>query len=243
VLAHWERSGLWFPATIGRLEGDRYHVVLDDGDQEWVARDELAALNFPAGSRVLVRFGRFYDSPATVLRFDGARLVLRYDHGVEETVTLRRICVRHDVPTTGPEAPFRSSTAPAGAGLSSNVPARPAAGSPREETTAPLRQQESRPLAAAPRPPARLTAQEMLSCLEDLRQAESPWDVIWARLNPSGDEEVQRLLVELRGPHLFAPHLALGAIEVGCRRALAEAPEADALAALQWANQDDRFWR
>lgn len=110
-------------------------------------------------------------------------------------------------------------------------------------TPPPPQQQEYRPRAAAPLPPRRLSAKEMLSCLEELRQAGAQWDVIWSRLNPGGDPEVQRLLVEIRGPHMFAPHLALGVIEVGCQRALAQSPDADALAGLQVATHDDRFTR
>ncbi len=102
---------------------------------------------------------------------------------------------------------------------------------------------EYRPRTIGPRGPARLSAKEVLSRLDELRQAGAQWDVIWARLNPTDDPDVQRLLVEIRGPHMFAPHLALSAIEVGCQRALAKAPDADALAALQLATHDDRFWR
>ena len=114
---------------------------------------------------------------------------------------------------------------------------------PGHATQPTVRGHEYLPSTAVLRHPGRLSATEMLSCLDELQQVGAQWSVIWTRLNPHADAEVQRLLVEIRGPHMFAPHLALGAIEVGCRRALAQSPDADALAALQLATHDDRFWR
>ncbi len=84
---------------------------------------------------------------------------------------------------------------------------------------------------------SRLTAAEMLTRVKALRKANAPWDVIWAELNPGNDPEVQRLLIEIRGPHMFAPHLGLGVIEDGCKRVLASSPGADAVAALREATR------
>jgi hypothetical protein len=81
--------------------------------------------------------------------------------------------------------------------------------------------------------PSRLSAAEMLSRVQRLRDGNAQWDAIWSALNPADEGEVQRLLVEIRGPHMFAPHLGLCVIEDGCKRALALSPNADALAALR----------
>jgi hypothetical protein len=91
----------------------------------------------------------------------------------------------------------------------------------------------SRSSAATKRITSRLSAAEMLSRVHDLRDANAQWDVIWSQLNPNADADVQSLLIEIRGPHMFAPHLGLGVIEDGCRRVLAASPDADALAALR----------
>jgi hypothetical protein len=80
---------------------------------------------------------------------------------------------------------------------------------------------------------AGMTAAEMLRRVGELQKAGAGWPEIWESLNPDGEAEAQRLLVELRGPHLFAPHVALNVLEDGCRRALATDPGADRLAALR----------
>jgi hypothetical protein len=89
------------------------------------------------------------------------------------------------------------------------------------------------PPAARPRPAVAMTAAEALDRVRQLQQAGADWPEIWQTLNPDGDPEAQRLLVELRGPHLFAPHVGLNVLEEGCRRALASDPDADRLAALR----------
>ena len=84
---------------------------------------------------------------------------------------------------------------------------------------------------------SRPSAAELLSLIRRLRDQNAHWDVIWAALNPTGDPEFQRLLVEIRGPHMFVPHLGLSVIEDGCKRALGSSPNADALAALHEATR------
>ena len=99
----------------------------------------------------------------------------------------------------------------------------------------------------SPRPievPSRLSAREVLSRIQVLRNANAQWDEILSALNPTDDPEVQQLLIEIRGPHMFVPHVGLGVIEHGCERALALFPEADALDALREAvGRQNRFVR
>jgi hypothetical protein len=78
----------------------------------------------------------------------------------------------------------------------------------------------------------RLSAAEMLSRVQALLAKDNQWDVILPDLNPTDDPEVQRLLISIRGPHMFAPHVGLNVIEEGCKRALSLSPNADALQAL-----------
>jgi hypothetical protein len=67
----------------------------------------------------------------------------------------------------------------------------------------------------------------------ELRAGNAGWPEIWAALNPDGDALTQELLMEIRGPHLFAPHVALNVIEDGCRRALRRDAGASRVAALR----------
>ena len=98
---------------------------------------------------------------------------------------------------------------------------------------------ESSPLPFAIATPAaeRMSAAEMLSHLQLLRGRNAQWDVIMADLNPDQDAEVQRLLSEIRGPHLFVPHVGLSLMEEACKRILAVSPNADALEVLRQATR------
>jgi hypothetical protein len=92
--------------------------------------------------------------------------------------------------------------------------------------------------------PSRLSATEVLSRVQVLRDGYAQWDAVLSELNPTGDTDVQQLLIEIRGPNMFAPGLGLGVIEDGCKRALALSPNADALAALREAiRRQDPFVR
>jgi hypothetical protein len=89
-----------------------------------------------------------------------------------------------------------------------------------------------------------LTAADVGRRVQELQRANAQWPEIWQALNPDGDAEAQQLLVEFRGPYLFAPHVALNVLQEGCRRALACSPGADRAAALRAALQsDDRVVR
>lgn len=92
VLALWEPNGLWYAGTIRGGDGDRFHVVFDNGDQSWVTQEQLTALELPSGTAVLAPRSGSY-APAEVRHFDGVRVQLRYDDGTEETVEVRRICL------------------------------------------------------------------------------------------------------------------------------------------------------
>jgi len=80
--------------------------------------------------------------------------------------------------------------------------------------------------------PAKLSAADLLSLVYRLRDQSAQWDAILAALNPTDDAEIQRLLIGIRGPYMFVPHLGLSVIEDGCKRALASSPNADAIDAL-----------
>ena len=80
-----------------------------------------------------------------------------------------------------------------------------------------------------------MSAAEMLSRLQLLRDRNAQWDVILSELNPTDDPEVQRLLTEIRGPHMFVPHVGISVIEDACKQVLSASPRANALDALRQA--------
>jgi hypothetical protein len=77
------------------------------------------------------------------------------------------------------------------------------------------------------------TAAGLLQKVRELRASNAGWAEVWAGLNPDGDALTQELLTEIRGPHLFAPHVGLNVIEDGCRRALRRDAGANRVAALR----------
>jgi hypothetical protein len=68
-----------------------------------------------------------------------------------------------------------------------------------------------------------------------LREANAQWVEIFKALNPETNSEVAQLLIELRGPHMFIPHVALNLMEVGCQQAIARDPAATVVTALRTA--------
>lgn len=78
-----------------------------------------------------------------------------------------------------------------------------------------------------------MPATALLERVRDLQGREALWPEIWQMLNPDGDAETQKLLVDLRGPHMFAPQVALNVIEEACLRVLARNPAANGLDALR----------
>lgn len=80
---------------------------------------------------------------------------------------------------------------------------------------------------------SRLSARGMLSCVQALRKAKAQWGRIWTELNPSAEWQVQQLLHELQGPHLFSPDTVLQIIERACHLVLSSSAEADGLTVLR----------
>jgi hypothetical protein len=77
------------------------------------------------------------------------------------------------------------------------------------------------------------SATKVLDATQHLQAMNAQWPAIIAELNPKSDRAIQQLLLEIRGPHMFAPNVALNAIADGARRALAANPRASARDALR----------
>src|SRR2546426_269907 len=76
------------------------------------------------------------------------------------------------------------------------------------------------PSAVSPGRRPAISAADILQRVQRLQTANAQWPEIWETLNPDGDAVTQQLLVELRGPYMFAPHVALNVLEIGCQRAM-----------------------
>lgn len=97
---------------------------------------------------------------------------------------------------------------------------------PKEGSSAEIRPPSSRASSSS-------SASEMLRRVLELQRTNANWETIFASLNPDRNQQVQHLINDLRGPHMFVPHLALSVLEEGCRNAIAANPAADRLAALR----------
>jgi hypothetical protein len=65
------------------------------------------------------------------------------------------------------------------------------------------------------------SASDLLRRVRALREAGAGWPQILSTLNPRNDRVAAGLLTKLRGPHQFAPHVALNVLEDACQRVIA----------------------
>lgn len=98
--------------------------------------------------------------------------------------------------------------------------------------------QASAPAPATPHSPpppksGAKSAAALLVTVRRLQAANAGWTDILAALNPHTDGTTARLLTSLRGPHQFAPQVALNAIDDGCQRVLATNASASTAEALK----------
>lgn len=80
---------------------------------------------------------------------------------------------------------------------------------------------------------SRASANQLLDVVRELKQQNAGWEKIWERINPKGEHQIHELLVKLRGPHMFAPHVGLNVLEAGCERAIKQNSGAGAVEALR----------
>jgi hypothetical protein len=82
----------WYPGIVLSVDGKRFHILFDDGDQALLTADKLRVLSVDVGDRV---FGRYKGGPVyypgTVTRKDGEVIHIQYDDGDEETTSVRLI--------------------------------------------------------------------------------------------------------------------------------------------------------
>lgn len=78
-----------------------------------------------------------------------------------------------------------------------------------------------------------LSAKEVLAIVSNIQPMTAQWTRLYTELNPTGDQDVHRLLGLIKGPHAAAPHTALGVIETGCEVAISKNVKATVIDALK----------
>lgn len=92
ILGQWS-DGMWYPATIQRVQNSRYHLQFADGDQLTVQSHQLSAFNWRQGSRVQCNYqaaGTYYDG--VINRINGGNLSLTYSQDGISEMTLVKHC-------------------------------------------------------------------------------------------------------------------------------------------------------
>jgi len=94
VMAKWHDS-FFYPGRVREVSDHACQVQFDDGDVDWVARDNVQRPDIRVGSRVhaRVRGGPLF-APATVNQQRGEKLQVRYDHGEEEWTSLSLVRIQ-----------------------------------------------------------------------------------------------------------------------------------------------------
>jgi hypothetical protein len=77
------------------------------------------------------------------------------------------------------------------------------------------------------------SARDLLTRVRALREAGAGWPGILSAVNPRNDKVAAGLLTKLRGPHQFAPHLALNVLEDACERVISSNQRASDIDALR----------
>ena len=94
VLGTRLQDAFWYPGTIRQRDGERSHVLFDDGSEGWLPDDQILPLQIDVGDRIAVRLpgGSAY-TPGRVLRRDGERINVQFDDGTDEQTSLGMIRV------------------------------------------------------------------------------------------------------------------------------------------------------
>jgi hypothetical protein len=77
-----------------------------------------------------------------------------------------------------------------------------------------------------------LTAGQLLHEAKRLDSRNAGWPEILTTLNPSNNKTVADLLFTIRGPHMFAPGVAMQVIQAGCEDVISSNPTATSIDAL-----------
>jgi hypothetical protein len=100
VFARWH-DGFWYPATVRFADAREVMVKYDDGEAGSLTPEQVRALEVGEGDRVQVRWqgGPAY-YPGTVASSSGGEILIDYDDGAQETVSINlvRVIRPEDIP-------------------------------------------------------------------------------------------------------------------------------------------------
>jgi hypothetical protein len=89
ILATRLDDDFWYPGTVQQSDSPRFLVLFDDGEERWIAEDQILPLQIDVGDRVFVRVpgGASY-APGFVLRREGEKINVQFDDGTDEQTSL-----------------------------------------------------------------------------------------------------------------------------------------------------------
>jgi hypothetical protein len=104
VFACWHDL-FWYPAVILTNNGDKYHVILDNGNQALVSGERMRRLHLEAGDKILARWKggpEYYGGE--IASSNGEVIHIHYDDGDEEMTSVRLVRLQRDewFPPAGP---------------------------------------------------------------------------------------------------------------------------------------------
>ena len=93
VLANRSLDAYWYPSTIQKIEQNRYFVLYDDGDREFLDESKIRPLDIKIGVKVLARKDGehlYYKGTITKKKLDA--YFIKYDHD-EEWLPISMLCI------------------------------------------------------------------------------------------------------------------------------------------------------
>ncbi len=103
VLGRRQKEPYWYPGTVRHVDGTRFYVIFDDGDDALLDLERLRAFQLQVGDRVFVRTAapQTY-APATVTALKGDQLRVEYEGGAEEWTKLALVRLQPETRKAAP---------------------------------------------------------------------------------------------------------------------------------------------
>ncbi len=89
VFGQRQEEAAWYPGTVRHVDGERFYVIFDDGEDALIVRDRLRPLSLDVGDRILARAGDAGDyAPGTIVGKKGNQVRVRFESGTQEWTDL-----------------------------------------------------------------------------------------------------------------------------------------------------------
>jgi Domain of unknown function (DUF4537) len=96
VFACWHDL-FWYPGVVLAMNGEQFHVVLDNGNQALVSADRMRPMILEIGDKVSCRWKggpEYY--PGEISQINGEVVQINYEDGDEETTSVRLLQLQRD---------------------------------------------------------------------------------------------------------------------------------------------------